>query len=186
MDCLDAERALNESFDGALAPQEARWLAAHLGQCAACQAREQQMRAILGAEAQRPLEDPGPDFTALVMRRLRTKSRPAPFWKPATALAILGALLLGVNQLCLNGLRFESLLEVLEYTAAIIAAATGEIWQGLNDLSDAAGEAASQSSQWLLAPQASLLLLAGTLAALIILLAAARFATAKCAGHKGE
>lgn len=79
MNCLQAEKAIQETLDGALTARERETLDAHLAGCAACRAAWDEYRSLTRtatAWTRRPIHeaDPGEAFTAQVMAQIAAQS----------------------------------------------------------------------------------------------------------------
>jgi|GEM_PF-1554678 len=103
MRCGQADRLMSRELDGALRPEQAHRLAAHLERCARCRAERAALRrteVLLGTP---PWSAPEPDLTAGVLARLPRDRRAvipvAPAWTRASGIVVaaLFVVLLGVG-----------------------------------------------------------------------------------------
>lgn len=170
MDCSAAVDLIHARLDGEVNPADARALAEHLGACSQCRREDEQMRALVMLESERPLDDPGPEFARLVMARVGTENRPLSFWPPALFLVAFTAMLLSVNHLWLTGFRFGDAAEAVAAAQDWTAATLQNLWQGLNGLLALVSATASQhSGYWQAGLRPYLPVLAGAAVVLLVL-----------------
>jgi anti-sigma factor RsiW len=170
MDCSAAVDLIHARLDGELSPAEVRALTEHLDACGQCRREDEQMRAVVTLESERPLDDPGPEFARLVMARVGNESRPVAFWPPTLFLAAFTAILLSVNHLWLTGFRLGDAAEAAEAAQTWVLGALQGLWQGLNSLlALMTATAAEQSGYWQAGLRPYLPALAGVAVLLLIL-----------------